>query len=166
MKAKLVEYFAQPNTPCADSPVGIRMLGIFRKHPEMSFEEARVAAGGLSIDAAAALPKEAESWTPQEEAKIVKLSEGLLAEYLASPFRDQDAPMPNLKTFRKEAIRAMQRLKHAGKWIPTDEPEQAAEEERPVFRPGRPRKYKSENAVRRGAARRAREYRQRQKERP
>ena len=43
----LEEYFEQPDTPSAGSPVGILMVRVLEKFPGISFEEARARANDL-----------------------------------------------------------------------------------------------------------------------
>jgi len=49
---ELREYFARPETPAAGSPVGVTMVKILEKFPEMGFEEARAQARELLSKAA------------------------------------------------------------------------------------------------------------------
>jgi hypothetical protein len=47
-------YFAQPNTPSAGSPVGVTMLRVLKHYPTLTFEEARAEAQSLLHKAAKA----------------------------------------------------------------------------------------------------------------
>jgi len=47
------EYFAQPDTPAAKSPVGVLMVKIVGKNPGMSFDAARTEANLELLDQAA-----------------------------------------------------------------------------------------------------------------
>jgi hypothetical protein len=48
----LFDYFAKPDTPAANSPVGAIMVKVLEKYPGMSFEDARVQANAM-LDKAA-----------------------------------------------------------------------------------------------------------------
>ena len=52
MNTTLQNYFAQPDSPSAGSPVGVLMLKILEKYPDLSFDAARVEAWRL-LDKAA-----------------------------------------------------------------------------------------------------------------
>jgi hypothetical protein len=65
----LQEYFALPDTPATESPVGKTIVKVLAKFPELTFEQARVKANELVTDAGHyrnfALP---QVQTPAEEA--------------------------------------------------------------------------------------------------
>lgn len=48
----LLDYFAEPDTPSANSPVGTIMVKVLEKYPGMSFEAARAKAHCLILESA------------------------------------------------------------------------------------------------------------------
>jgi hypothetical protein len=48
----LFDYFARPETPAANSPVGTIMVKVLEKYPGMSFEDARAKANALMQESA------------------------------------------------------------------------------------------------------------------
>jgi hypothetical protein len=48
----LSQYFAKPDTPAANSPVGVVMVKVLEKYPRLSFEEARAKANALIQESA------------------------------------------------------------------------------------------------------------------
>jgi hypothetical protein len=91
----LEQYFAQSDTPAADSPVGVAMQRLLRKNPRLTFDEAREQAGGLSADDAANLSSTPSVWTDAEESAIA---------HIVATETEHDAPCS-----RMEAIRRMRR---------------------------------------------------------
>jgi len=69
-KLTLQDWFKQPDTPSANSPVGQMIVKVLEKYPDMSFEEARAEANKLLDQAAGRknyrIPK---VYTPDEKAK-------------------------------------------------------------------------------------------------
>jgi hypothetical protein len=63
----LQQYFAQSDTPAADSPVGVAMQRLLKKNPRLTFAEARVQAGGLSAEDTAKLSGTSSAWTEGEQ---------------------------------------------------------------------------------------------------
>ena len=51
-QTKIQQYFEQPNTPSAGSPVGLVMQRVLVKYPGITLQEARVKAHELLTDAA------------------------------------------------------------------------------------------------------------------
>jgi len=49
---RLFDYFAKPETPATNSPVGTIMVKVLQKYPGMTFEDARDKANAMLVKAA------------------------------------------------------------------------------------------------------------------
>jgi hypothetical protein len=67
----LQDYFAQVDTPSAESPVGVRTRGLLKKNPTMSIEVARVKTGGGSSRVQEARMR--PGWTQVEESAFAQV---------------------------------------------------------------------------------------------
>ena len=69
-RMSLEDYFAQVDTPSAESPVGVRMRRLLKKNPTMLIEAARMEAGGSSVVNEA---RRRLGWTSAEESAFAQI---------------------------------------------------------------------------------------------